>query len=77
MSDDPRRIAPRSAIAGADLEPLTVALVELEGPVSDPAPTFVELARRLAGFRTSLPEDEVTGGIAHLRPIALPDRGRR
>ena len=71
---DPRRSVPRSAVAAADLRPLTVALNELDSAVNDPAPTFAALARRLVEFEPPLPEDEVRGAIINLRPIALSDR---
>ena len=71
---DPRRFVPRSAVAAADLRPLTVALDELDSAVNDPAPTFAALARRLVGFEPPVPDEEVRGAIIHLRPIALPDR---
>jgi hypothetical protein len=74
MPDRPHRFAPRSAVSAADLGPLTVALVELDSRVNDPAPTFAALARRLLGFEPPLPDDDVRGAIIDLGSIALPDR---
>jgi hypothetical protein len=74
MPDPSRRFEPRSAVSAADLRPLTVALVELDSRVNDPAPSFAALARRLLGFEPSLPDDEVRGAIIDLGSIALPDR---
>ena len=74
MPDRPHRFAPRSAVSGTDLRPLTAALLELDTRVNDPAPTFAALARRLLGFEPPLPDDEVRGAIINLRSIALPDR---
>jgi hypothetical protein len=74
MPDRPHRITPRSVVAAADLRPLTVAVLELDTRVNDPAPTFGALARRLLGFEPPLPDDEVRGAIVDLGSIALPDR---
>jgi hypothetical protein len=73
MSQSLRRFAPRSAVSAADLQPLEIARLDLDETGSDPAETFLELARRLVGFRVAQPEAEVTGSVIHLGSIALPD----
>jgi hypothetical protein len=72
MSTEPRRIAPRSAVSGAHLEPLTVAVVELETGADDPAPSLAELARRLVRFRGAPPTENLEGGVIVLGSIGLP-----
>jgi hypothetical protein len=68
-----RRIPPRSAVSAADLAPLTVAVIELDSFVDDPAPTFADLARRLVRFRVAHPEADVAGGVIDLGRIGIPE----
>jgi hypothetical protein len=73
MTERPDRFAPRSAVSAADLEPLSLAVVELDSFVDDPAPSFADLARRLARFRVSPSANDLDGGVILLGSVCLPD----
>jgi hypothetical protein len=58
---NPRHVAPRSQISAVDLEPLRVAVVELDEHVARGNRTFSDFTQRLIRFTVGEPVPEGSG----------------
>ena len=61
-----RRVAPRSAVSAADLEPLAIARLDFDDQPDEPVRTVLDLARRFVRVVASPPADEVATDTIHL-----------